>query len=47
MAVDPKLRVAIKKSVSIREKVYQAIRNGILNGRFSPGTRMVESRLAE
>jgi DNA-binding GntR family transcriptional regulator len=44
--VDPKLKVAIKKPVSIRERVYQAIRNDILNGRFSPNTRMVESRLA-
>jgi len=45
--MDPKLKVAIKKPVTIRERVYEAIRNDILNGRFSPGTRMIESRLAQ
>jgi len=33
--------------VSIREKVYEAIRNDILNGHMAPGERVVESRLAE
>jgi DNA-binding GntR family transcriptional regulator len=41
------LRVAIGRTVSIREKVYAAIRNDILNGRITPGDRMIETRLAE
>lgn len=40
-------RVAIHKPVSIREKVYAAIRNDILDGRIAPGERVVETRLAE
>jgi DNA-binding GntR family transcriptional regulator len=42
-----RLRVAIGHPVSIREKVYAAIRNDILNGRIAPADRMVETRLAE
>jgi DNA-binding GntR family transcriptional regulator len=41
-----KIRLSIKPPVSIREKVYRIIREGILNGTFSQGERMVESRLA-
>jgi DNA-binding GntR family transcriptional regulator len=41
-----KIRLSIKPPVSIREKVYRTIREGILNGTFSQGERLVESRLA-
>ncbi len=39
--------MAIGCPISIREKVYTAVRNDILNGRIDPGERMVETRLAE
>jgi DNA-binding GntR family transcriptional regulator len=42
-----KLKLVIKDPVSIREKVYTAIRNLILDGTFSQGERLVESRIAE
>ena len=42
-----RLRVVISRPVSIREKVYAAIRNDILNGRIVPGERVIETRLAE
>jgi DNA-binding GntR family transcriptional regulator len=44
---DKKLNLVIKKSVSIREKVHDVIRNDILNGRIPPGARMVETQLAK
>jgi len=44
---DKKLNLVIKKAVSIREKVYGVIRNDILDGRISPGDRMVETKLAK
>ncbi len=40
-------KVAIHRPVSIREKVYAAIRDDILDGRIAPGERVVETRLAE
>lgn len=40
-------RVSIHRPVSIREKVYAAIRNDILDGRIAPGERVVETRLAD
>ncbi|MFC1580477.1 GntR family transcriptional regulator [Thermodesulfobacteriota bacterium] len=43
----PRKRVAIKRPVSIREKVYAAIRDDILDGRIAPGERVVETRLAD
>jgi GntR family transcriptional regulator, rspAB operon transcriptional repressor len=42
-----KLKLVIKEPVSIREKVYTAIRNLILDGTFPDGERLVESRIAE
>lgn len=42
-----KLRLMIKDPVSIRKKVYTAIREHILDGSFAPGERLVESRIAE
>jgi DNA-binding GntR family transcriptional regulator len=39
--------VAIKQPVSIREKVYTAIRDDILDGSIAAGERVVETRLAE
>jgi DNA-binding GntR family transcriptional regulator len=42
-----KLKLTIQNPVTIREKVYRAIRNDILNGLVSPGERIVEARLAE
>ena len=45
--MERRLRVKIDKPVSIREKVYRVIREDILTGRFKPGERMVETRLAE
>ncbi|RJR30147.1 MAG: GntR family transcriptional regulator [Desulfobacteraceae bacterium] len=41
-----KIRLSIKPPVSIREKVYRSIREGILNGTFTQGERLIESRLA-
>jgi GntR family transcriptional regulator, rspAB operon transcriptional repressor len=46
MHVEKRIRVTIRNPVSIREKVYQVIRENILDGRFLPGERMVETRLA-
>ena len=46
-ASNNRLRVTIGRPVSIREKVYLAIRNDILNGRIAPGERLIETRLAE
>jgi len=37
----------IKDPISIRKKVYTAIREHILDGSFPPGERLVESRIAE
>jgi DNA-binding GntR family transcriptional regulator len=45
--LDSKLKVSIRAPVSIREKVYRAIREQILNGSVSSGSRMVETRLAQ
>lgn len=45
--MNKRLKIAIDRPVSIREKVYAVIRNDILNGRISPGERMVETRLAK
>ena len=42
-----KLRLIIKDPISIRKKVYAAIREHILDGSFPPGERLVESRIAE
>ncbi len=42
-----KLRLMIKDPISIRKKVYAAIREHILDGSFPPGERLVESRIAE
>jgi DNA-binding GntR family transcriptional regulator len=42
-----KLRLMIREPVSIRKKVYAAIREHILDGSFPPGERLVESRIAE
>ena len=41
-----RLKVVISNPISIREKVYEAIRNDILNGLIAPGERMIETRLA-
>jgi DNA-binding GntR family transcriptional regulator len=45
--LDKILKIRVVSPVSIREKVYNVIRNDILNGRISPGERMVETRLAK
>lgn len=45
--MEKRLRVRIKDPVSIREKVYEVIRNDILNGRIPAGERLIENRLAE
>lgn len=42
-----KIHINLGRQVSIREKVYRVIREDILNGRFPPGERIVETRLAE
>ncbi len=39
-------KLSIRRQPSIRQKVYTAIRNDILNGRIVPGEHMVETRLA-
>ena len=42
-----KFKLTIRNPVSIREKVYDVIRNDILNGHIAPGERVIETRLAE
>ncbi|UCE56639.1 MAG: GntR family transcriptional regulator [Desulfobacterales bacterium] len=42
-----KFKLTIRHPVSIREKVYDVIRNDILNAHIAPGERVVETRLAE
>ncbi|MEW6666965.1 MAG: GntR family transcriptional regulator [Thermodesulfobacteriota bacterium] len=44
--MEKRLKVRIKDPVSIREKVYEVIRNDILNGRIPAGERLIENRLA-
>ncbi len=44
---EKKLKVSISAPVSIREKVYRAVRDEILNGNIAPGERMIETRLAQ
>ena len=39
--------ISIRKTPSIREKVYQVIREDILNGRIEPGERIIETQLAQ
>jgi GntR family transcriptional regulator, rspAB operon transcriptional repressor len=39
--------IRIKPTISIREKVREAIRNDIYEGRITEGTRLVEARLAK
>jgi DNA-binding GntR family transcriptional regulator len=39
-------KLIIRPSKTIREKVYEYLREGILNGRINPGDRLVESDLA-
>lgn len=46
VSMEKRINISIRRPVSIREKVYRVIRDDILNGRFSPGERMVETRLA-
>jgi len=41
-----KISVSIPKPVSIRDKVYNAVRKDVLNGRIAPGERIVEARVA-
>ncbi len=39
--------VAPAGSTNDNERVYEALRRGIVEGRFAPGTRLVEQRLAD
>lgn len=39
--------LVIKPPVSLRERVYGAIRDNIFNGAIAPGTRIKESRIAD
>jgi DNA-binding GntR family transcriptional regulator len=41
------INLIIKRPVSIREKVYSAVRDDIVNGRLHPGERIIESRIAQ
>lgn len=43
---DDDQKLVIENPVSIREKVYEYIRNRILSGKITPSTRMVETQLA-
>jgi GntR family transcriptional regulator, rspAB operon transcriptional repressor len=40
-------KLSIKKPLSIREKVYMAVRNEILDGEILPGERLIETKLAK
>ena len=42
-----KLKLLIRDPVSIREKVYSAVRDRVLDGTFLPGERLVENRIAD
>ena len=44
---EERLDLNIGSQDSIRQKVYRHLRDEILDGRISPGSRMVESRLAD
>ncbi|HEX6988173.1 MAG TPA: GntR family transcriptional regulator, partial [Bacillota bacterium] len=39
-------REAITKAPPLYEQVYQTLRGALLQGRFEPGARLTESRLA-
>ena len=41
-----KMKLNLPKPVSIREKVYKAIREDVLNGRIAHGERIVEAKIA-
>lgn len=41
-----KLKLSVPNSVTIREKVFAAVSKEILNGRFSAGERIVETKIA-
>jgi DNA-binding GntR family transcriptional regulator len=40
-------RLVLQEPLSVRSQVYEHLRSAILNGRFAPSTRLVETRLAE
>ena len=40
------VNLTIKTPLSIREKVYNTLRDDILDGRISPGERLIENRIA-
>jgi len=42
-----KTKLSIPKPVSIRDRVYNAVRNDVLSGRMVSGERIVEARLAQ
>ena len=45
--MDNKLKISISPTVSIREKVYRTVKDWILEGSISPGSRVFETRLAK
>jgi DNA-binding GntR family transcriptional regulator len=45
--LDDDQKLVIENPVSIRERVYEYIRNRILSGKITPATRMVETQLAK
>ena len=45
--VDDDQKLVIENPVSIRERVYEYIRDRILSGKLTPSTRMVETQLAK
>ena len=45
--LDDEQKLVIENPVSIRERVYEYIRNRILSGKITPSTRMVETQLAK
>ncbi|MHB8767329.1 MAG: GntR family transcriptional regulator [Deferrisomatales bacterium] len=46
MTADSPFRMTLKRPVSVRDQVHDQLRAAILEGRFPPGTRLVEARLA-
>jgi len=46
MAPDKKFQMVVKTPVSVRTQIYEQLRKGILEGRFAPGARLVEARIA-
>jgi DNA-binding GntR family transcriptional regulator len=46
MTSERQFRMVVKTPVPVRAQIYEQLRAGILGGRFAPGERLVEARIA-